>query len=121
MVINQINIMDNFSASYEKILKTLQMVETKNNFLSQHRTSKLSDIELIALSLTGEFFGIDSECQLFRIMRSYLKSKIERSVYNRRRKRLFFHTARLHKLVVDFVSVEAEYFIVDSMPVEISG
>ncbi len=52
-------------------------------------------------------------------MPSYLKSKIERSVYNRRRKRLFFHTERLRKLLVDLVSVEAEYFIVDSMPVEI--
>lgn len=80
MVINQINIMDNFSASYEKMLKTLQMVETKNNFLYRHRTPKPSDIELTALSLTGEFFGIDSECRLFRIMSSYLQSKIERSV-----------------------------------------
>lgn len=95
------------------------MVETKNNFLFRHRTPKLSDIELIALSLTGEFFGIDSESQLFRIMPSYLKSKIKRNVYNRRRKRLFFHTERLRKLLVDLVSAEAEYFIVDSMPVEI--
>jgi hypothetical protein len=89
MVINQINIKDNFSASYEKMLKTLQMVQTKNNFLYRHHTPKLSDIELIALLLTSEFFDIDSECQLFRIMPSYLQSKIERSVYNRRAKGCF--------------------------------
>ena len=109
MVINQINIMDNFSASYEKMLKTLQMVETKNNFLYRHRIPKLSDIELIALSLTGEFFGIDSECQLFRIMPSYLKSRLKEA-FTTVVAKVVFHTERLRKLLVDLVSAEAEIF-----------
>ena len=119
MVLNQINIMNNFSASYEKILRTLQMVEPKSNFLNQHRLPKLSDMELIALSLTAEFLSVDSECQLFRVMPDYLKEKIERSVYNRRRRGLFSHTERLRKRLAQQVSLESDYFIVDSMPLEV--
>jgi hypothetical protein len=111
--------MNNFCASYEKILTTLQMVESKQNFLNQHRTPMLSDLELTAMSITAEFMGIDSECQLFRILPQTLSSRIERSVYNRRRRRLFSHTERLRKLLVPKTSCETDYFIVDSMPLEV--
>ena len=33
--------------------------------------------------------SIDSECQLFRILPANLASRIERSVYNRRKRKLF--------------------------------
>jgi hypothetical protein len=56
------------------------------------RQPKLSDKELIALSLTAEYLCIDSEYQLFRMLPFSLKSRIERSVYNRRRKGLFSKT-----------------------------
>lgn len=111
--------MNNFSASYEKILRTLQIVEYNSNFLGQHRRPKLSDIELIALALTAEYMSIDSECQLFRIMPDALKAKIERSVYNRRRRGLFFHADRLRKALAEEVCATDDYFIVDSMPLEV--
>ena len=38
--------MNNFSANYEKILETLQDLETKMNFLNQKRKPQVSDIEL---------------------------------------------------------------------------
>ncbi len=69
----------------QKILKVLNIVEPKMNYLYQIRTPKLSDKELIAIDLTTECMSIDSECQLFRILHESLSSKIERSVYNRRR------------------------------------
>ena len=58
--------MNNFTQNYEKILKTLQSIENKMNFLNQIRKPKLSDMELIAIDLTSEFMGIDSERNLFR-------------------------------------------------------
>lgn len=51
-------------------------------FLNQIRKPKLSDIELIAIDLTSEFLGIDSERDLFRKFPLDLLSKVERSVYN---------------------------------------
>lgn len=50
--------MNNFTRNYEKILETLQSVESKMNFMNQIRLPKLSDIELIAIDLTSEFLGI---------------------------------------------------------------
>jgi len=41
------------------------------------------------MNLTVEYLSIDIECQLFRIIPKDLKDKIERSVYNRRKRKLF--------------------------------
>ena len=45
----------------EKILETLKQVEDKMNFLCQIRKPRLSDIELIAIDLTSEYMGFDSD------------------------------------------------------------
>lgn len=81
--------MNDFIRSYEKILETLQIVESKMSFLNQIRKPRLSAIELIAIDLTSEFMGIDSERDLFRKLPCRLTSQIERSVYNRRKRKLF--------------------------------
>lgn len=82
--------MNNFQANYNKILEVLKSITEKEQFLKQKRKPKLKDIELIAMNLTAEYMSIDSECQLFREISIDLKSKIERSVYNRRKRKLFF-------------------------------
>ena len=82
-----IKYMNNFIANYGKILETLQQIEKKMNFLNQIRLPRLSDLELIAVDLTSEYMGIDSEHQLFRVLPKELKDKIERSVYNRRKRK----------------------------------
>jgi Transposase DDE domain. len=110
--------MNNFSANYRKILETLKQVEDKMNFLNQIRKPKLSDIELIAIDLTSEYMSIDSEYQLFRALPSYLYSKIERSVYNRRKRKLFFHRELIRKKLANSISSN-DYYIVDSMPLEV--
>ncbi len=63
--------------------------------------------------------GIDSENDLFRKLPSCLQSKIERTVYNRRKRRLvpFQNTIRM-ELAESFNESE-DVFIVDSMPLEI--
>ena len=111
--------MNNLGANYKIILKVLQKV-SKNQLLPyQRRKPKLSDLELICLSLTAEYMGIDSENDLFRKLPPFLSAKIERSVYNRRRRKLFYHTNHIRiKLVATFNEFES-YFIVDSMPLEV--
>lgn len=109
--------MNNFIANYRKILETLQQIESKMNYLNQIRKPKLSDIELIAIDLTSEYMSIDSEYQLFRTLPDELFCKIERSVYNRRKRNLFYHRELLRKKLVSQISSH-DYYIVDSMPLE---
>lgn len=111
--------MNNFTANYKKILETLQQIESKMNFLNQKRRPQLSDIELIALDLTSEFMGIDSEYQLFRYLPNSLSTRIERSVYNRRKRRLFMHREELRFKITNHMITATDDFIVDSMPLEI--
>lgn len=110
--------MNNFSANYGKILETIQQIESKMNFLNQKRKPKLSDIELIAIDLTSEYMSIDSEYQLFRTLPNDLFCKIERSVYNRRKRKLFYHREQLRKKLANQISSH-DYYIVDSMPLEV--
>ncbi|WP_108822190.1 IS982 family transposase [Dysgonomonas sp. Marseille-P4361] len=110
--------MSNFLRNYRKILETLQLVESKMNFLNQIRKPKLSDIELIAIDLTSEYMSIDSKYQLFRTLPLDLSAKIERSVYNRRKRKLFFYRDSLRKKLANQIATQ-DYFIVDSMPLEV--
>ncbi|MDL2241905.1 IS982 family transposase [Bacteroidales bacterium OttesenSCG-928-L03] len=110
--------MNNFGANYGKILETLQQIESKMNFLNQIRKPRLSDIELIAIDLTSEYMSIDSEYQLFRVLPDELRSRIERSVYNRRKRKLFQHREHLRKKLASHISTD-DYYIVDSMPLEV--
>lgn len=110
--------MNNFTRNYAKILETLQSIESRMNFLNQIRKPKLSDIELIAIDLTSEFLGIDSERDLFRKLPVDLLSKVERSVYNRRKRGLFYHRDLLRKKLACRIGLH-DYYIVDSMPLEV--
>lgn len=110
--------MNNFDANYLKILETRQAIEPKMNFLNQIRSPRLYDIELIALDLTSEFMGIDSERDLFRKLPLILASRIERSVYNRRKRGLFAYRSQLRKQIASQIAI-SDYYIVDSMPLEV--
>jgi len=112
--------MNGFKANYDKILEVLQITTDKKSFLTQIREPKLKDIELIAMNLTAEYLSIDSECQLFRIIPDSFKTKIEHSVYNRRKRKLFASIEFIRKeLSLKFNEFE-NYFIVDSMPLEVA-
>jgi len=80
----------------------------------------MSNIELVAMNLTAEYMGIDSECQLFRVIKgSKISELIERSVYNRRRRRLFNLIEDIRRQLASFFNEFEEYFVVDSMPLEV--
>jgi len=75
----------------------LHELEPNYNFQSQVRLPKLTDKQLIALNLTAEASGIDSERYLFKQLPDELKPMIERSIYNRRRRSLAFKIEELQK------------------------
>ena len=87
---------------------------------SQVRQPKLSNLEVVALSLTAEYMFFNSELQLFRVMKgTELEGKIERSVYNRRRRKLFDYTEKIRKTLSQKFAHLSHLFILDSTPVEI--
>jgi hypothetical protein len=79
----------------------------------------MSDLELISLSLTSEFLGIDSESDLFRKLPNTILVKIERSVYNRRRRKLVSHLDSIRLKLASCFNEFEDYFVVDSMPLEV--
>jgi len=111
--------MHNFRENYDKILEVLKTLEIKSDYIHQIRKPRLLDIELIAIDLTSEYMSIDSECQLFRVLPRNLSSKIERSVYNRRKRKLFGFKETIRKQMTNKLNNSEHCFIVDSMPLEI--
>ena len=83
MNFKQLNIINNLEQSYKKILEILSKFFRNKLQNHQRRTPKISDLEAVSLVITAEYLSIDSECHLFRKTPESIKSKIERSVFNR--------------------------------------
>ncbi len=112
--------MNNLIENYNKILKVLRKIDVKENYHHQIRKPKMSDKEIIALNLTAEFLGIDSEHHLFRLLSTTeLVGKIERSVYNRRKRFLMNYIEKIRVNLSEKFNQFEDYFIVDSMPLEV--
>lgn len=80
--------MNNLLAKYERILEVSRKISNKTLLSYQRRIPKLKDLEGISLALTSKFMGIDSENHLFRNIPNTIRCKIERTIYNRRKRRL---------------------------------
>ncbi len=111
--------MSNLQTVYNKILLLLHSLEPIDNFLNQIRLPKLTDKELLALSLAAECLGIDSEHFLFKQLPPDVVGRIERFVYNRRVRRLSFKLEELRQRIVQEICPESDLYIVDSIPLEI--
>lgn len=111
--------MNNLIANYERILEVLRKISKEQLLVYQRRQPKLSDLELVGLSLTAEYMGIDSESDLFRKLPQSILSKIERSVYNRRRRSLVTHVDNIRSKLASHFNEFESYFIIDSMPLEV--
>ena len=86
----------------------------------QIKTPKLSNLELAALDFTAEYMSINSELQLFRsIENTYLENKIERSNYNKRRRKLFHYIENIRQRTSDKFRHLSNLFIIDSAPIPI--
>lgn len=112
--------MSNFAASYNLILEQLRKICDKENLYYKPIRPKLSDIELMALIIWAEYKSIDSEYQLFReLAGTHLFGKIERSVYNRRKRKLFPYMEPIRKKMAAYFNESENYYVVDSMPLEV--
>jgi len=112
--------MSNLKANYELILAELRKLTKTENFYFKPIKPKLSDLELISLVILAEFKSMDSEHQLFREIQGLdISSKIERSVYNRRKRQLFPFIEEIRMKMVEKFNEFENYFVVDSMPLEI--
>jgi len=91
-----------------------------NDPLRAGRKAKMSDIEVVALSLTAEYMSIDSENDLFKqLTSSSIPNLIERSQFNKRRRKLFGFLEIIRTTLASYFLEFEDYFIIDSMPLEI--
>lgn len=120
--------MHNLSSNFRLFLDITKSVfksavNPDGNFKFYPRKPKLSDCEILALILTAESIGIDSETYLFgKLNRDYRQDfphLIHRCNYNRRRKSLGVYLQRLNQSLADEMNVGENVFIVDSIPVPI--
>ena len=113
--------MSNIVKNYLRVLEVISSLNCELIYKSGvGRKQKMSDLEVVALSLTAEFMSIDSENSLFKqLNQAEIPNLIERSQFNKRRRKLFLFSEEIRtKLAREFLEFE-DYFIVDSMPLEI--
>ena len=112
--------MNNLIENYEIILTHLKETCGDIESFSQNRSPKLSNIELVAINLTAEYMSINTELQLFICLKgTRLESMIERSVYNKRRRKLFDYTESIRKRLSEKFAQFTDVFVLDSMPTPI--
>ena len=121
-------LMHNLKVNFDKFFQITksffsQSVDMNDNFQNYIRLPKMSDCEIIALSLTAESTGNDSENYFFGKLKSTYSADfpnlIDRSNFNRRRKRLRSKIADLNQSMADFLNEGENAYIVDSIPVPI--
>lgn len=113
--------MSNITNNYLKFLEVINSLNIDSGSLGRiGRKPKMSDIEVVALSLTAEFMSIDSENDLFRkVSSAQIPNLIERSQFNKRRRKLFGFSEIIRLAMASRFTELEDYFIVDSMPLEI--
>ena len=125
---NKTSIMHNLRSNFDKFLDLTKLVfnekiNSSGNFIFYPNKPKMTDCEIIALAITSESLGIDSENYLWGKLKSdhYLDfpNLIDRSNYNRRRKKLYPFIESLNQTVANEMNLGENVFIVDSIPVPI--
>ena len=97
--------MSNIVKNYFRVLEVISSLNCKLEYKSDvGRKQKMSDLEVVALGLTAEFMSIDSENSLFKeINKQEIPNLIERSQFNKRRRKLFLFSEEIRtKLVKNF-------------------
>ena len=118
--------MYNFCAKFRQILDICKrhsesLVNSLGNIPRVGVVPRFSDLEVIALSLTAEAFGIDSENYLLHQLsnsKDEIPNLISRRQYNDRRKLTAGLCEEIRKRIVDSIDGGEDCFIVDSKPIE---
>ena len=101
--------MSNIVKKYLRVLEVISSLNCELEFKSGvGRKQKMSDLEIVALSLTAEFMSIDSENSLFKeINNQQIPNLIERSQFNKRRRKLFSFLEEIRlKIAFHFLEFE---------------
>ncbi len=118
------NIKTNFDIFYKICKKMFNSdLDKDGNFKFYPNKPKMSDIEIISLSVTMEVLGIDSENYFFsKLLNEYSRqfpNLIERSRFNRRRKKLAeqlnYCWSHLSKIINEY----EDTYVIDSMPIPV--
>lgn len=118
------NLDTNFSKFFE-ITKSVfkNKINQYDNLFVYRHNPKMSDCQIITLAITSESLGIDSESYLWGKLKSdYYHSfpnLIDRSNYNRRRKRLYPFILELNQKIADYLNIDEDIYLVDSIPVPV--
>ena len=119
--------MYNFCAKFRQILDICKrhsenLVNSLGNVPRVGVVPRFSDLEVIALSLTTEALGIDSENCLFHrlsLCKDEIPNLIPRRQYNDRRKLTAGLCEEIRKRIADEIDGGEDCFIVDSKPIEV--
>ena len=111
--------MSNLQTVYSKIHDLWKDIEVHESSQHPQRKAKLSDKALIALCLAADTLGIDSERFLFKQLPEALEGLVERSVYNRRLRRLGGKIESIRQAVIERLAPQSSLYVVDSMPLEV--
>ncbi|MGL4519540.1 MAG: IS982 family transposase [Phocaeicola sp.] len=119
--------MHNLYTIFGKILRICKqfgdnLINEKGNIPRPDVVPKFSDIEVIALSLTSEAMGIESESNLFIRLSEYkndMPNLFSRRQYNDRRKTTSTLYNSIRKRIAETIDGGEEYFCIDSKPIEV--
>jgi hypothetical protein len=114
-------------ANFDKIMHVLREIlgnefPIDGNLLRPGPKPHFTDMEVLALSITAECMGIDSECYLFAKLEDYklvFPRMISRRQYNDRRKALFTWQEYIRNKLACNLNDITEVYAIDSMPLEI--
>jgi len=121
-------LMHNLKANFDKFFGLTKSffsdrINEFDNFQSYPRIPKMSDCQIIALALTAESIGIDSESYFFGKLKSDYTSDfpnlIDRSNFNRRHKRLYPWISAFNQGLSNILNQGEDTYIVDSIPVPV--
>ena len=125
---NKTSIMHNLRSNFDNFFDLTKSVfkdriNDSGNLIFYPNKPKMTDCEIIAFSLSSEALGIDSENYLWGKLKSDhsqdFPNLIDRSNYNRRRKKLYPFVELLNQTVAANMNMGEDVFIVDSIPVPI--
>ncbi len=120
--------MHNIKTNFDHFMKICKEyfkndVDRHGNFKFYPKLPKMSDLEIIGLSVTMEALSIDSENLFFKKIETDYSKKfpnlIDRSRFNRRRKQLKERIVKCWSCLSNILNKEEDTYIVDSMPIPV--
>lgn len=123
-LLNSNHRMRNFISNFAKIYDICKdfakdLTDTRGNILRPGPKPMFSDVSVVALSLTAEAMGYDSENHLFNSLGKSsvsIPNLISRRQFNDRRKALTDFTETLRKRMAEVIDKDNSTFCVDSTP-----